>query len=584
MLTCKNCGFEGIFASRTCPRCHFPSPKDNDEITKLRLSVEKAEKNKDYKGKLLLLGELISLGDPYGELLLAKMYENGEGTERNIDTAMEHYRLGAMLLDGECAYRYSRLISRMNSAIADFWLTFSAELGYTGAYVDTAECYRNKGEESLYLYYLSLAEELDSIDARVALAEKYSSDNENPLAEGYAKWYLDKFAFPPFNALKLSYKLRSVKPISPPPAEFDKIKTLNQLLSTARLLELKSPTLYLANKLFELGDKDAPFTLAGIYLSGDGVEKDVGKAMSILKASSDNKNADSALALGLFYKTGELVARDFDLSLHYLNLAVEYGREDAYLYIADIYHDKSYNKRDLAKAYELYTLADKAGAEGAKAKAEKLAKLREDFFKRALAIERNGEFTKELYKNYGVSAIMGYPLGALKLAECYALGRGAKKNRREAFRWYNIALERGVKEALLPIGVCYSRGLGINFDYNQAVHFLSLAAGEGDARAERELSRLLARRDRGVSNKIYSRAARLLYLKKYTLAKSVLDVAYTLRHPRATYLLGTLYEFGKGTATNKTRAYELYREATTLGFTDERAKYKSVILRLVKRL
>ncbi len=584
MLACKNCGYEGIFTSHTCPRCHFPSPRDNEEIAKIRLSIEEAEKNKDHKEKLLLINELISLGEPYGELMLAKMYENGEGVERSIDTAMEHYRLGAMLLDGECAYRYSRLISRMNTAIADFWLTFSAELGYTGAYVDVAECYRDKGDESLYLYYLTLAEELDNLDARVALIEKYSSDTENTLAEGYAKWYLDKFTFPPFNVLKLFYKLRSAKPIAPPPVERDRMKLLNDLLSRAKLLVLQPPTLYLAEKLFELGDKDAPFTLATIYLSGDGVEKDIDRAMSILRISSDNKNADASLALGLFYKRGEPVAQDFDLALHYLNLAVEYGREDAYLYIADIYHDKTYSKRDLAKAYDLYILADKAGAEGAREKAEKLARLREDFFGRALELERNGSFTKELYKNYGVSAIMGYPLGALKLAECYALGRGVKKNRREAFRWYNVALERGVKEAHLPIGVCYSRGLGVNFNYNQALYFLSLASSGGDARAEGELSRLLARRDRGVSNKIYSKASRLIYLKKYTLAKSVLDIAYSLRHPRATYLLGCLYEFGKGTATNRTRAFELYREAGALGFTDERAKFKSVILKLVKRL
>ena len=584
MLICKNCGYEGIFNSHACPRCHFPSPRDNEEIAKLRLSLKEAERNRDNKEKALIISELISLGDPYGELALAKMYEAGDGVQRNIDTAMEHYRLGAIANDGECAYRYSRLVSRMNSSLSSFWLTFSAELGYTGAYIDAAEYYRDNGNEELYLYYLSKAELCDDVDARAKLIEFYAADKNSAISERYAKWYLDKFAFPPFNILKLSYKLRSVKPIEPEAIRVDRIKLLNNLLDVAKGLELKSSIVYLAEKLFELGDKEAPLTLAAIYISADGVDRDINKGINILKASTENKNADSAMALGLFYMTGEVINADFELALHYLNLAVEYGREDAYLYIADIYHNKSYKKRDLARAYELYLLADKAGAEGAREKAEKIARLREDYFKRAIALECKGEFTKELYKYYGVSAIMGHSLGALKLAECYALGRGVRKNRREAFRWYNIAKDRGVKEAYLPIGVCYSRGLGTRFNYDKALHFLSLASGNKDNRAERELSRLLARRDRGVSNKIYSKASRLIYLKKYTLAKGVLDIAYALGHARATYLLGCLYEFGRGTATNKTRAYELYREASSRGFTDERAKYKSVILRLVKRL
>lgn len=584
MLVCRNCGFEGIFESHTCPRCHFPRPRDNEEIAKLRLSIEEAERCGNYEGKISLIKELISLGDAYGERELARLYEVGEHLPRDIDKAMEHYRLGAMLLDGECAFRYSRLLSRMNTSLADFWLCFSSELAYTGAYLDTADVYRDAGNLTLEAYYLTLAEEKGNLDARVRLIEKYATNPENEVLSGYAKWYLDKFTFPPINALKLSYKLRSVKPIAPPTVEYDRKSHLNSLLSSAKAYEIYPAVKYLSEELIALSDSDAPFTLAELYIRGQGVEKDIPRAIEIIKESAERKNPEAALALGIFYKQGELVNRDFDLALSYLNSAIEYGRDDAYFHIAEIYHDKDYSKRDIAYAYELYLLADRAGVPLAKEKAEKIAKLREEYFKRALSLEARGEFTKELYKAYGISAVMGYPLGALKLAECYALARGTSKNRREAFRWYKVALERGVKEAKLPIAVCYSRGFGTRFCYDLALYYLSSAIEDGERRAERELSKLLAKRERGVSNKIYSKAARLIYLKKYTLAKSVLNTAYSLGHPRATYLLGCLYEFGRGTATNKTRAYELYREAEALGFTDARAKYKSIILRLVKRL
>ncbi len=584
MLICRNCGYEGIFESSLCPRCHFPRPRDNEEILKLRLSADEALKAKDYTVGITLLRELVSLEDAYGERELARLYEKGEELTADIDLAMEYYKKAAMHLDGEGAFRYSRLVSRMSGTLADFFLRLSAELGYTGAYLDTAEAYRERGEEELYLYYLTLAEECGVADARVALAQWYTENLEGELGEGYARWYLDRFTFPPFNAIKLSYKLRSAKKLAPPEIMCDKEKLLSSLLNDAAGLELHPITAYLAERLIPLGNTDAVFTLSEMYIAGLGVEKNIDKAMALLSRSAEGGVAEASLALGIFYKQGELVPKNLDLAIAHLNRAVSDGRADAYMHIADILHDKTYHKRDIARAYELYLLAAEAGAEGAYEKALRIARVRDDYFTKALALERESKITAELYKFYGISAVMGHPEATLKLAECYALGRGTRKNRREAFVWYKKALLRGVREANLPLGVCYSRGFGTAFCYERAIEHLSAATSIGDSRAERELSRLMARRLRGVSNKIYSEAARLIYLKKYTLAKATLDRAYAMHHPRATYLLGCLYEFGRGTATNKTRAFELYTEAAALGFTDERAKYKSVILRLVKRI
>ena len=77
---------------------------------------------------------------------------------------------------------------------------------------------------------------------------------------------------------------------------------------------------------------------------------------------------------------------------------------------------------------------------------------------------------------------------------------------------------------------------------------------------------------------------RLIYMGKYTAAKPLLDVAAKMRHPKATYTLGTLYEFGRGVGEDRKRAYAYYLDAEELGFSDPRSKYKSKILRMLKKM
>ena len=75
---------------------------------------------------------------------------------------------------------------------------------------------------------------------------------------------------------------------------------------------------------------------------------------------------------------------------------------------------------------------------------------------------------------------------------------------------------------------------------------------------------------------------RLIYQGKFEAAIEYLLLALRFSHPKAVYTLGTLYEFGKGTAQNKDDAYNYYRIAKSLGFADDRSAYKLKILKMLK--
>ena len=76
---------------------------------------------------------------------------------------------------------------------------------------------------------------------------------------------------------------------------------------------------------------------------------------------------------------------------------------------------------------------------------------------------------------------------------------------------------------------------------------------------------------------------RLIHISKFSVAKEYLEASVKLGSPKATYTLGCLYEFGRGTEQNKTEAYRLYTKADENGFADDRSKYKLTILKMLKK-
>jgi len=95
------------------------------------------------------------------------------------------------------------------------------------------------------------------------------------------------------------------------------------------------------------------------------------------------------------------------------------------------------------------------------------------------------ELNKEGKANYSngllENAKAGIVSAQVKLAGCYAEGRGVRVNRREAAKWYRAAAERGNVTAQCHLGRCYEKGWGVKKSELEAVEWYRKAAAQGDS-------------------------------------------------------------------------------------------------------
>ena len=112
---------------------------------------------------------------------------------------------------------------------------------------------------------------------------------------------------------------------------------------------------------------------------------------------------------------------------------------------------------------------------------------------------------------------------------------------------------------------------------------LCIADKRGIGGARDEVQRLIRNKKLALAKKFYSTAMRLIYCGKFDIAKGYLEAACDLSLSKAIYTLGCLYEFGKGTPSDKNEAYRLYTLADEKGFSDNRSKFKLTILKLLKK-
>ena len=82
------------------------------------------------------------------------------------------------------------------------------------------------------------------------------------------------------------------------------------------------------------------------------------------------------------------------------------------------------------------------------------------------------------------NAEAGIVADQVKLAACYAEGRGVKANTRQAAKWYQEAAERGNVAAQCHLGRSYENGWGGRKNELEAVQGYRKAAGQGDAYGE----------------------------------------------------------------------------------------------------
>ena len=161
------------------------------------------------------------------------------------------------------------------------------------------------------------------------------------------------------------------------------------------------------------------------------------------------------------------------------------------------------------------------------------------------------EVNKEGKANYSngllENAKAGIVSAQVKLAGCYAEGRGVRVNRREAAKWYRAAADRGNVTAQCHLGRCYEKGWGVKKSELEAVEWYRKAAAQGDAYGQFLLG---VAYECGVGvNRDYKQAVELY--QKSAEQGSVFGQCF----------LGSCYEEGLGVEKNGYMAKMWYAEA-----------------------
>ena len=581
MIRCSKCGYVGSYYGTKCPSCKEILILSEEEIDAKIEEIEKAERLKEFE--LVAEGHhiLADMGRTESQKKYASMLEKGDIVPRNLDLAMEYYYMAAEKNDGAAAYRYSRLAERTSDKAASFWLAYAAALGCVDSYPAYAERLSLEGDDELANFYYTLAAAYDDTDSIVTIAKRYYNGIGTEQNLPYAKWYMDKLTLPPIHAIKMAYKLRSVKSEDPGlPKHPDFNKMLRRLAIRAQDYGYMKAYHNLCKMLHEREDIRARMILGMLYANGVGCERDVNTALALLTSAAAHGNAEAYRHIGDIYVEGKLVERDIDRALECYRSAANLGMTNAYETMGDIFRQGELIQRDVAKAIELYDLGAKEGHSSAREKSEELKNERERLY--GIGIQLKDSSPEQSFRAFAISSGMGYVLAYKEVAYAFLNGRGIKKNRSQGYLWLERAVESGDEEALYPYGLCFSRGIGTAFNYKRAIDTLVKSARLGNAAARDEIERLMKNRQKHMLKGVYSKAMTLIYKKNFKEAEELLRICLKLGHAKGIYTLGCLNEFGLGIPTNREMAFRLYETSFDLMFRDPKAVYKLRILRMVR--
>ena len=581
MIHCDKCGYVGAYLGPRCPQCNEAFDLTPAYIEEKVREINEAQRKKHYE--LVAEGHhiLADLGRCESQIKYAEMLEKGDGVLRDLDAAMSYYHMAAEENDALAAYRYSRLAERTSDKAASFWLAYSAALGCVEAYPKVAQKYAEHEDDELANYYYAMAAAYDDTDAIVTLAKRYYNGTGAEQNLPFAKWYMDKLTLPPIHAIRMAYKLRSVKAEDPGiPIHPDYRKMLRRLAIKAQEYGFAKQYHNLCRLLSDEGDTDALMILGTLYAEGRGCRQNTDMALSLLKSAAKDGCKEAYQYLGDLYLKDTILPKDPKVALTYYHSAAELGMTNAYEMMGDIYREGKIVPRDVEKAIELYDLGAKEGHSSAREKSEALKTEREDLY--SIGERFKDTSPEQSFRAFAISASMGYVPAYKEMARAFLRGRGIKKSRQQAFLWFEKAAGAKDDEALYEYGLCFSRGIGTSFDFNKAVEVLYKAARLGKSEARDELERIMNNKRRHLIQKAYSGAMSLIHKREFAKAAVLLDTCRKFGHAKGIYTLGCLYEFGLGIPTQRELAFKLYEEAFDLKFRDPRAVYKLRILKMAR--
>jgi TPR repeat protein len=253
------------------------------------------------------------------------------------------------------------------------------------------------------------------------------------------------------------------------------------------------------------GDVRADCYLGLMYRDGKGVPKDYAQALRLLQGVANRGYAPAQYYLGAMYSTGLGVSRNEVLASSLYRAAAEQGYVDAESVLGVRYRDGQGMSQDFGQAMDWLRKAAEQG-----------------------------------------NAEAQYNLG-----EMYERGQGGSQDPVQAFAWFHKAAEKDLAPALDRVGAMYSKGEGVQQNYSEAADWYRKAARHGSANAQLILG-VIYHTGQGVT-------------RDDQQAVEWLRKSAEQGNPQAQYYLGTMYGMGQGVKQDFAEAEAWYVKAAEQG-------------------
>ncbi len=506
----------------------------------------KRDNNKAYRYFL----DAAKYKNEYAEAYLGLFYEKGIAVRKNYEIAYQWYYKAAVKGNAFAQYSLGVLYSEGNGVNKDYnkafiWFQKSAENDYVGAYYQLGRAYYNglgveKDEEKSFKWHKKAAEN-NLPDSQYACEENLVSAYywvekaaENDYEDAYyiiGRSYLEGIC------VDINYK-RAFHYLSKGYLALDTncIESLAEMYLKGLYVKKDIYTaIELYNKAIEFGDKSVYFKLGKVY-EDEGL---INQSILIYKQGHEEGDLKCTQRLGIIYYNGEGVEKDLEKAMDYMEIAAAKKEPHAMYVLAVAYY--SLNKfgdktGDVAKALlkEAYEL-------GSPYAADYLAYIIINELKDGKNINRNELVT---YIKFGVENNLKESI--FKYGYIYEKGIGLEQSFEKAYYYYNMVAENKYVKAMNKLGDWYKLGIFLGRNIDLAIKWYEKSAKEDDVEA---IEKLIEIYEKGIGGR-KSDIKAIYYVFK------LIDLDALKGKKKIVY-----YCFkGIGIEENKDKGYELLKE------------------------
>lgn len=339
--------------------------------------------------------------------------------------------------------------------------------------------------------------------------------------------------------------------------------------------------------------------MALCYQTGNGIERDSVRAVQLyqrsmrdgneplvraMESAAAEGNVFAATLMASCYEQGIGVTRNKDRMMQLLEAAAEKGSVISETRLALAY----LNKRDARNAFRWFERASEAGDINAA------------YYTGKLLLEGKGT-AKDPRRGADIlldAAQRGHANAMFMLGECYINGDGVTRNQQQGSMWIAKACGQDLLKAEWTLARNYIDGIGVPVNYDRALYYFSRAAAGNYARTfvklmtdsindspfatyfrgmkaytahdfegAMEQFKKLARTDRAEGELMQGVILCNPDYAKNNLRKGIKLIRKSAEtDPQAMYILGGLYEAGRGVDQNIAETVRLYTAAAEAGF------------------